>query len=606
MKKTIIKLISYTVIFVSLAAMTTVVLNIRHTANIAVTDSEIKNRMLTYKEAEKSKDWIYEGLNVLTYNGIPYMFYSNTGSLERFNYTNNLNDYKKCKKVVDFITGLACISTYMGTGDDRYLNIAENTAKLLDKILPDNGLLPYYSLDDKKIIDIHTISPGTNGQASVIEYISYLAKIDKSFIPLLDRLANGLIKYGLNQQNNLAWFRINDVTGQPVKDSVFGYESQLGSQSVSVAQALLFAYDVNKDKTEYRDKAISILNSIWNTRNKSTNLISEVYDVRNNRVGEILYPYQYFRYDDMGGAYIRGLTLAYQLTNDKHINNIAKLYINAVLNGTWDTQINGGAFRYVSSVEGKPIMQTVEIMHGLFLGTLLEANDIFYNGQNTDILNKCIINANHTIIDDFDVKNHMIPHQLYKTGKYYKNDSDSELGYAVLQYPVGYGSLSNATGDNKYRDKDNTIIKVLVNRFKKGDNINSPKGFVNILETQPPYNYEMDYSKPVWMVESLYLPSYLLFNSIHPSKTVKINWYKGTNPGVFGLVCDMPYWDLDKVQFKNKILTLNEVNGKGDIDLIDMGYIINKVYVDGKLYNNHNLTIVHTLSGTHSYRIIFH
>ena len=80
-----------------------------------------------------------------------------------------------------------------------------------------------------------------------------------------------------------------------LKSKSYGYESQLGSQSATCAEALLSAYETAPSNEEYNQKALDILEAIWKCRNKKTNLISEVYDVKNNRVGSKLYPYKDFR-----------------------------------------------------------------------------------------------------------------------------------------------------------------------------------------------------------------------------------------------------------------------------------------------------------------------
>ena len=65
------------------------------------------------------------------------------------------------------------------------------------------------------------------------------------------------------------------------------------------------------------------------------------------------------------------------------------------------------------------------------------------------------------------------------------------------------------------------------------------------------------------MLEEMYISSYLLYNSIHPNKNVKIDWYNGYDPNVFSLASDMPFWDINNVSFKNDELVLSKVTGKG-------------------------------------------
>lgn len=571
---------------------------------VARVNNEVR---LTYKDGLDAVNWAYDGLKVITdkETGVPIGFLDKNDNITEFNYKTSLKNISDDAKAADFNLGLSAISAYMSTGDEKFLKIAENTADLLSSVLPKNGIVPCYKFSIHKNIDNNVINTGTGGQATKLEYVSFLARINSKYIPLMNELANGLMKYGINKRNNLAWFKINSEDGTPVRSQSYGYESGLGSQSVTCAEALLSAYETSPSNEEYKEKALDILKAVWKCRNKKTNLISEVYDVKGNKVGSKLYPYKDFRYDDMGGAYIRGLSMAYSITKDSDIRNIALKYIPALIDGVWDTTINGGAFRYLTTTNGESQLNTVETMHGLFIATLLNANEIFYNGANSNIIEKCSLNADHTIVDGFSLKNGMEPHQVNKYGECQNKSSDSQLGYAVIQYPYGYEKLSQVTGDDKYRQADNGIFKILLERHKKGNNKTSPQGFINIVETSPPYGFEENYSSPILMFEEMYIPSYLLYNSIHQSKNVKIDWYNGYGPNVFSLVSDMPFWDINNVSFKNDELVLSKVTGKGSLDLSDMGFSIKYVKKDNSEYKNYKGSKIYTESGTHKYVIGF-
>ena len=120
-------------------------------------------------------------------------------------------------KVADFNLGLSTISAYMSTGDEKFLEIAENTADLLNSVLPKNGIVPCYKFSANKNADNNIIATGASGQATILEYVSFLAKVDSKYIPLMNKLANALMKYGINKRNNLAWLKINSGDGTPVK-----------------------------------------------------------------------------------------------------------------------------------------------------------------------------------------------------------------------------------------------------------------------------------------------------------------------------------------------------------------------------------------------------
>jgi hypothetical protein len=576
-------------------------------ATQSIKTSNTSTSLVTYKDGLKAVNWAYDGLKFIANKetGVPISFIDKNNVITEFNYEIPLKNNPEYAEIADFNMGLSTINTYMSTGDKKFLDIAENTANLLDTVLPNNGIVPCYKFSTGKNTDDNIIMTGTHGQATILEYVSFLAKINPKYIQLMNKLAVGLINYGINKDNNLAWFKIHSKDGQPVYSTVYGYESQLGSQSVTCAEALLSAYETSPAKENYRQKALDILKAIWKCRDHKTNLICETYDIKNNKTGLKLYPYQYFRYDDMGGVYIRGLSMAYLITEDSEIKDIALTYIPALIQGTWDTTINSGAFRYLSTTDGKSQSSSVELMHGLYVATLLNANEVFYGSTNSSIIEKCVLNAEHTIIDGFSIKNNMSPHLINNDGNYENKNSDSQLGYAVIQYPYGYEKLSQVTGNKKYGEKNNLIIKTLLERHKIGDDVTLPKGFVNIVETTPPFGFEKDYSTPKLMFQEMYLSSYLLYNSIHADKNVRIDWYNGYNPSVFGLVSDMPFWDINNVKFENNELMLAKVTGQGSLDLSDMGFDIVDVKKDNENYNNYKGNIVYTDQGTHKYSIRF-
>lgn len=554
--------------------------------------SEVNDKnQLTYKNGVEAANYAFSGMqfNLDKKTQLPN---------DAFNYLTNSSE-----AYVDFYAGLSTISAYTSTGDVKYLNFAKKAGNFLADILPSDNIVPQYC-DDGKLIANAPILTGTNGQASILELVAYLARYDTRYLKLMNRLATGLITYCINPANNLAWDQINTSTGKVIKSPDYGYETLLGSHSVSCAEALLAAYETEPSQQLYKNKALSILKSIWECRNKSNNLIAEAYDVMNNKVGKCIYPYNNYRYDDMGGVYLRGLQMAYLITEDKEIYKIARTYIPSLINATWEDSLDGGAFRYLTNLNGQPYANYVETMHGLFIATLLEANSIFYDNSSV-VINKCIKNAKDTIINNFAVKNDMCPHQVNKDGKYVNKQSDSQLGYSVIQYPLGYELLSQVTEDNEYRDKSNKIVKTLLERYKIGDNIKTPKGYINILETTPPYGFEKDYSTPRWMYQAFYIPAYLLFNSVHASKSVKIDWYHGNPPGVFGLVSDMPFWDNSLVKISGNRITFEKVTGEGTIDFSDLGYKITEVLMDGKEYK-HALedNILTTKAGCHKYEIV--
>ncbi|MDR3271084.1 MAG: hypothetical protein LBT32_06235 [Peptococcaceae bacterium] len=573
----------------------------------SVSISVAEPRRMTYQDGVAAANWAYEGLALMSdaATGAPQARYSLSEQvLHRYSY-DPPPDENSDPLVADFWVGLAPLSAYLATGDEKFLTAARHTADLLEDVLPETGLVPLYDFSTQVCIEEGRIMTGTNGQASILEYVSYLARIDADYRPLLGKLADGLCRYALQPETDLAWFQIQPATGAPVYSASFGFETQLGSQSVSCAQALLAAYNTDPDQERWLKTALRILQAIWQLRDPDTNLLAEVYDLEHQQPGTRLYPYQDFRYDDMGGVYLRGLTMAYQITGDPEIRAIAEPYMSALLQGTWDTGINGGAFRYLNTTHGEPAARLVETMHGLFIATLLKANDVFYAGANQEIIRACTAHAQHTIVDGFGLRNGMVPHQLGRDGRVVNASSDSQLAYAVLQFPLGYERLSQITENPAFRQASNQILSILLERHKIEAGQGQVPGYVNIVETQPPYGFEHDYARPEYLWQAFFLPAYLLYNSLHPSAEVTIGWDQDEAPGVFGLVCDMPYWNERQVFWQDGALHLAWVSGSGSLDMRDIGLRIREVTMDQQGYADYTEDVVHTQPGRHTYEIWF-
>ena len=556
--------------------------------------------ILPFNQVIKKTDIIFQGIKFLSADTL-----SNPGVIRSgFNYSNNTSG-----KNISFDIGLAAVSVYYATGDSKYLKIAKETASLLDSLLPENGLIPQYSLD-KQIIPNSTLYPGTWGQSNILCFVCALSAIDSSYKPLCKRLADGLLNFCINPANNLVYFQVCCSNGQPYDSKETGYESQLGSSSCEVAQALLFAFKTLPGEKKYQYTSLRILRSIWELRNPKTDLVPECYNVYYSRKADRLYPSGQFRLDDMGGAYLRALTLAYQQTHDPEIRMILNRYVNALILYTWDTNIGcGGGFRYLTDLAGKGPPE-VETMYGLFIASLLEASQYVDQETKKQIVSKCREHADHVFLTGYGVKNFMIPHIVSRGGEYTSKQNDSQLAYAVVQFPLGMSLLTQVTNDYNYVFRTNQTINTLLNRHKKGDNITSPLGFVNILETQPPFNFEKDYSSPSWCYQVMYLSSYMLFASIIPNNQVKINWLYDNSPCVFGLVAGMPFWDIRKVNFEmnERNLNLNDViaDDRGEINFDLLGYSgIDKVFCDGKRYFSFDGNKLITRKGHHSYKVYF-
>lgn len=497
------------------------------------------------------------------------------------------------------------MSSFLATGDSKYLDHVRKTSDYLSTILPSTGLVPDIPKKDSIKSDSTTYLGG-EGQLQAVQVVAFLAREDKRYLPLMHKLTDALITYGINADNNLTWYQVNTLTGKESPTIGSTYETQLGQNCSSFAQSLLIAYETDPSKLQYKQKALDILKAIWECRDKSNNLIPEVWDVKLNKSGKDLYPYSDFRYDDMGGAYVRALTLAYQVTKDTEILEILKTYSASLVNAIWDKNFNGGGFRYLTHLDGTPSAQTIETMYGLFIGTLLEAEQVLDQPKGI-LYQRSVEHANNIFVSGFGLKNDMVPHQLNgQTGGYWGSNSDSQLNYAVIQFPFGMELLSQEAGNSIYRLTSNRVINAFLNHSKVGDNVNEPQGYVDITETQPPYGFELDYGVPKYMSQIFYLPTYILFNSIHPSTGVTIDWQNGLPIGVLGLASNMPFFDrnLVNVDVNNKTIHFSKVTGAGIVDLGNMGFgTIKRVIVDGHDSGLFTETKITTLNGTHSYQV---
>ena len=551
-------------------------------------------KILTFQKALDVANWVGDGLDYATEPR------SKTPYLKYYYAANSMNT------TAGFSVGLNSIILYMATGDLRYLQKARDTADFLSTILPATGLVPVYNLanqaiDSRKI----TFFVGDYSHSTVVQLAALLAKADDTYLPLMHKLADAIINFGINPTNNLVWWNIDCHTGQKLYSAGTCYENQLGSSVTSAAEALLVAYWVDNRKTQYKTKALEILKAIWACRNKVTNLIPEVWDIDRNIVGSNIYPGGQFRYDDMGGAYVRGLLMAYTITGDSSIYNILDTYVPALLEGIWDTTINSnrGGFRYLNNCVGSSSSNTVEIMYGLFIATMLTAEKVLGIGK-YNIYDKCKQHADHVFNTSFGIKNYMVPHQITPQGGYVGPNSDSQLGYATLQYPLGFQMLSQRSGDPSYRLLCNQVINTLLERHQRGNNTTSPQGYVGIVETQSPYGYELDYGDASSMAASAYIPAYLLYNSLRPSSGASINWFNDLPPLVFSLV-DAPLWDTQKVRYESNILTVS-ISGAGTLDVADMGLgEIVSAKMDEASYPQFRAAVLTTQAGTHNYALSF-
>lgn len=508
-----------------------------------------------------------------------------------------------------FLTGLSCISTFEATGDSTFLFIAQHTAQELGHWLPPSGILPELTISNGRATsDSAVIFVGT--QANVLSLVSMVSTHDRTYSPLVHRLAQGVLKHCIDSRTGVAFQNIESPDGSPHRSSETGMEAQLGSCSCFVAEALALASEATGDST-YLEAAVRILNSIWAKRNKETGLLSEVWDLEKDSAGTLLYPGSMFRFDDMGGAYLRALRCVYDIGADKGLLQIAREYTSALLVGTWDKNIAGGAFRYLNHVDGSEADPQLETMYGLFIGTLLSNMGMIGDPDlRTRVLGRCKAHADHVLLSGFGLKHFMVPHNLSEGGAYTNEHNDSQLAYAALQFPYGLAQLSHASNDPVYWQLARQLYDTLLERHVIRDTLIAPPGYIDMVETTPPFSPEQDYYSPGWCREMLFAPAYMLYASIRPGPGVTIDWYCDGQPIVLGLVNGAMHWDLSKVSINKETRTLRfttaSYSAAGTVDLGELGLgEIATASMDNGTSVEHHGTIVQVLDGDHRYLVSF-
>ncbi|MGV9012720.1 MAG: glycoside hydrolase family 47 protein [Flavobacteriales bacterium] len=508
-----------------------------------------------------------------------------------------------------FLTGLSCISTFEATGDSAFLFIAQRTAHELGHWLPPSGILPELTVTNE-LVSSHSAVVFVGTQANVLSLVSMVSMHDSTCIQLVHRLAQGVLNHCLDARTGVAYQNIESPDGTPHRSSETGMEAQLGSSSCFVAEALALASEATGDPT-YVEAAVRVLNSIWAKRNKQTGLVSEVWDLDKDSVGTHLYPGNMFRFDDMGGAYLRALRCVYDISADKDLLQIAREYTSALLDGVWDKNIAGGAFRYLNHVDGSESDPQLETMYGLFIGTLLSNTEMIGDPDlGKRVLDRCKAHADHVLLSGYGLKHFMVPHNLSEGGQYTNAHNDSQLAYAALQFPYGLAQLSHAANDPVYWQLARQLYDTLLERHVIRDTLIAPPGYIDMVETTPPFLPEKDYYSFGWCREMLFAPAYMLYASIRPGPGVDIDWYHDGQPIVLGLDNGAMHWDPSKVSINKEAHTLHfttaTYSATGTVDLGELGLgEIATVSTDDGTSVEHKGMRIRVLQGNHGYQVSF-
>jgi hypothetical protein len=239
------------------------------------------------------------------------------------------------------------LSMYKITQDKKYLDYARGSA----------DSIKIYMLNEKDIIRMYSYRNGTsdteptNLNFYVLPSIAELALYDPSYRPLAERVADGIINYGISK-SNIPYRKI--YPQGTAADTVNGLPSNGYTISITVT-GLLRTYEATGDE-RFLNKSHDILLSIWNNKRSVHNLIPRMFDavtlktVYNDTqlysTGELLRQYIYY----------------YYLTKDSYIKDIISVYSAAAYDAYWARTPSGqGYFVYRVDVEtGKPSNNLLE------------------------------------------------------------------------------------------------------------------------------------------------------------------------------------------------------------------------------------------------------
>jgi hypothetical protein len=507
-----------------------------------------------------------------------------------------------------FQAGLSQFSLFMATGDSSWLFHAIGAAKELEALLPPSGIIPVVA--DRSDTLMTASEPVFVGiQANILSMVAASSLVDPELRGLTVRLADGLLLCR-DPTTGLFHETVLSPEGVPVSDPVTGMEAQLGSVSCFAIQALVMASMATMD-TSYAAYAREALYAVWRRRSPATGMVSEAWDIRADRPGSRLYPEAKFRFDDMGGAFLRAAMMVQHYYQDEGTAAMMKRYAQDLIARTWDERIGGGGFRYLSSVDGSRDEAQVETMYGLFIGTLIRVGWQLHDpALNALIKERSRAHVNNVMLSGYGLKHFMVPHNLSEGGAYTNTSNDSQLGYAALQFPYGLAQLSSVTHDRRYLMLSEQLYDTLLYRHRIREAPGVPPGYIDKVETQPPFGPEKDYYSYGWCKEFLFAPAYLLFASMEPSPGAHVDWYQGGPPIVLGLINGMPLWSMDRFRFSAAERTLR-VNVNADsstctLGLNGLGFVgIREVHKDGGPYARFEGNTLRLDAGMHQYDLVF-
>ena len=236
------------------------------------------------------------------------------------------------------------LSMYKITHNQTYLAYARTAADSLNKhMVNDKGIIRNYSRKTGA-----SDSDPTGSNFYLLPAVADLAIYDPSYKPLAEKIAYGIVRYGLTDKDIPYGTIYPNGTLADTKTGLPSNGGRQGMVSITI-MGLLRAYQATGNPV-FLNKSRDILLSLWNNMRTKYNLIPTSFDSVSFRTinsntqlyatGELLKAYIYY----------------YYLTRDPQIKNIIADYSSATYDSYWSRALgNQGYFVYRVNVDkGRP------------------------------------------------------------------------------------------------------------------------------------------------------------------------------------------------------------------------------------------------------------
>ena len=464
----------------------------------------------------------------------------------------------------------ASLWMYLITGDEEYLKQARKVADDIDMYLVNEKNLVHVYLVQQYPLESHQ---STNKY--VLESVSKLALIDPNYNYLVEKLADGMIRYEIEPNTNLIHTYVFPNGTVHTNEMYFSYGGDVA------IKGLLNAYEATSNET-YLLQARNSITSYWDLRNKTTNLVpSWVFSDTKETKEDFMQQYA-------AGAYLKILLHYYYLTGDQVIYNIIEEYTDAIISYMWD----GKRWDYRINTDGSIRSEVVEgnfakLDDALFLVYELD-KEKFY-----DAYEKAKLDYDFSFQNDFVSTNSLIKHSVTDNGDDSAFESTIWFAFPIIQNTAM--RLYHDTQDDLYLEKLNEYYNSVIQHHKR------ELGYIDSID---PYTFQ-DHSSGYSLAKlGTGIIANKIFSTIKPSPTVKIIW---TTIGDTYLdepfietFYDSGWFNAVKFNYAKKEIRFEMIMGEGTITFPEK---IVSVTINDEAYTNFDENILQTISGTNSYTV---